>query len=122
METQVLLSLFVGMIFAMILFATKISPNSAVSIAVLNPLADVKVKQIYPITRPVDLDNKKIVLYWNRKLHSDAAITTVMNLLKKRFPSSEFKIVQGSSWAPEKGFYNEILSWKPDLLISSTGD
>ena len=122
MEIQVLLSLFVGMFFFLIHFATKLSPDNMVTIKVLNPLADVKVKQIHPAPRPIDLNNKRIVLYWNRKLHSDAAISTVMELLKKRYPRSEFRIVKGSSWAPEKGFYDEVLSWKPDLLISSTGD
>lgn len=122
MEIQILLSLFVGMCLFLIHFATKLSPDKMVTIKVLNPLAGVKVKQIHPVARPIDPNNKRIVLYWNHKLHSDVAITTVMELLKKGYPRSEFKIVKGSSWAPETGFYDEVLSWKPDLLISSTGD
>jgi hypothetical protein len=61
-------------------------------------------------------------LYWNRKLHADVAVDQVKKRLEKRFADLELKIVKGSPWGPEEGFYEEIVAWRPDAVIATTAD
>jgi len=101
---------------------TKTVPPDKVTLEVLNPIALMQVEKIIPVDRPADLNNKKIVLYSNGKVNSNFAVDEVMIQLKKRFPSSTYAYVAGTSWAPETGFYDAILNNNPDIVISSTGD
>jgi hypothetical protein len=89
---------------------------------VLNPVASMEVKQVEPVPRLTTLDNKRILLYYNGKINSNVAVGEVQKQLEKRVAGSKFKIVAGSAWGPEKGFYDEIVAWKPDAVISSTAD
>jgi hypothetical protein len=89
---------------------------------VVNPIAEIQVQRIVPVVRPASLDNKRILLYWNRKLHADIAVDEIMQQLKQTVKGANFHIVQGTAWHPEPGFYEEIMEWDPDVVIASTGD
>ncbi len=94
-----------------------------VSLEVLNPIASMEQTQrVQPVPRLASLNNKRVLLYWNRKLHADVAVDEVKKLLEKRFAGIELTIIKGSPWAPEKGFYDEVMAWKPQAVISSTAD
>ena len=92
------------------------------SLEVLNPIASTEVERVQPVPRLTTLNNKRVLLYWNRKLHADVAVDEVKKLLGKRFTGIELTIIKGSPWAPEKGFYDEVMAWKPQAVISSTAD
>lgn len=89
---------------------------------VLNPVASMEVERVIPVPRLTTLDSKRILLYFNGKINSNVAVEEVQKQLEKRVTGSEFKIVAGSAWGPEEGFYDEIMDWKPDAVISSTAD
>ena len=98
------------------------APADGVSLEILNPIASTEVERVQPVPRLTTLNNKRVLLYWNRKLHADVAVDEVKKLLEKRFAGIELTIIKGSPWAPEKGFYDEVMAWKPDAVISSTAD
>ena len=109
------------------LLGMQASPAAAatadgVSLEVLNPIASTEVDRLEPVPRLTTLNNKRVLLYWNRKLHADVAVDEVKKLLERRFAGIELTIVKGSPWGPEKGFYDEVIGWKPDAVISSTAD
>jgi hypothetical protein len=85
-----------------------------VSLEVLNPIATMEVQRVVPVPRLESLDNKRILLYYNGKINSDVAVQEVKSHLEQRFPRSEFKIFEGTGWAPEDGFYDEVMAWKPE--------
>jgi len=89
---------------------------------VLNPIASMEVERVVPAPRLSTLDNKRILLYWNRKLHADIAVDEIKTQLEKRLHGTEFKLLKGSPWAPEKGFYEQVLDWKPEAVIAATAD
>ena len=66
-----------------------------VALEVLNPLAMLEVKRIVPAPRVTDLNHKRVLLYWNGRLHSDVAIERVQELFAKRFTGQEFKLFKG---------------------------
>lgn len=98
------------------------APADGLSLEVLNPIASTEVDRVEPVPRLTTLNNKRVLLYWNRKLHADVAVGEVKKLLERRFAGIELTIVKGSPWGPEKGFYDEVIGWKPDAVISSTAD
>jgi hypothetical protein len=67
-----------------------------INLEVLNPIASMEVERVVPTPRPANLDNKRILLYWNRKLHTDVAVDQVKKQLEKRFAGLELKIGKGS--------------------------
>jgi hypothetical protein len=102
--------------------AALAAPADVISLEVLNPIASMEVKRVVPVPRPEKLNGKRILLYWNRKLHADIAVDQVKKQLEKRFAGLELKIIKGSPWEPEKGFYEEIVAWRPDAIIGTTAD
>jgi CRISPR/Cas system endoribonuclease Cas6 (RAMP superfamily) len=102
--------------------AAPAAPAEVINLEVLNPIAFMEVERVVPVPRPKNLNGRRILLYWNRKLHADVAADQVKKQLAKRFTNLELKIIKGSPWQPEKGFYEEIVAWKPDAVIATTGD
>ena len=102
--------------------AISAAGTDQISLEVLNPIASISVQRVVPAPRLTSLDNKRILLYWNRKLHADVAVDEIRNRLQERYRGNEYMIVQGTAWHPEEGFYEEITDWKPDAVISSTAD
>jgi len=109
-----------SIIMVMSIFQTATAEEAVLE--VMNPVATIKVQRIVPVERPESLDNKRILLYWNRKLHADVAVDEIRKQLQKRIKGAQYTIIQGTAWHPEPGFYEEILAWRPDVVIASTGD
>ena len=94
-------------------------------IEVMNPVAEQKPEQVMPAERLENLNDKKIVLWWNGKPKGDIALRAVGDVIEHRFPGSKCLffscIYQGrGSAVPEE--YEALLKAKPDAVIASTGD
>ncbi|MFC1986889.1 hypothetical protein ACFLWC_07910 [Chloroflexota bacterium] len=99
----------------------------AVTIEVMNPVAEVRPDAILPAPRLDDLKGKKIALWWNNKPKGEIALTAVAEVLENRFPGLKcipFFYHEGllmfSPHGPEA--YNSLFQSKPDAVIASTGD
>lgn len=102
--------------------AAPVASSEVINLEVLNPIASMEVERVVPVPRLKNLDGKRILVYWNRKLHADVAADQIKKQLAKRFTDLELNVIKGSPWQPEKGFYEEIVAWKPDAVIATTGD
>ena len=109
-------------ILLLIFLAPACTTGDQAVLEVLNPVASMEVERVIPVPRLTTLDSKRILLYFNGKINSNVAVEEVQKQLEKRVTGSEFKIVAGSAWGPEEGFYDKIMDWKPDAVISSTAD
>lgn len=104
--------------------AETIPEAGVVTLEMLNPLAMLEIKRTAPAPRVTDLNNKRVLLYWNGKLNSDVAVQRVRELFEKRFTGQEFKVFKGIATfvALPKEMVNEIVNWKPDIIVASTAD
>jgi hypothetical protein len=94
-----------------------------VTLAIHNPVAMIEVAGVKPAERGINLNNKRIGLYWNRKARGDVALRTIEAVLKKRFRGMEFTWLQmqtSISVVPEQ--IKTLKHLKNDAIISSTGD
>lgn len=95
-----------------------------VKLEVFNPLARIDVQRIQPAARVPDLNNKRVLLYWNGKVNSDVAVAHVKELFEKRFKGQQYNIFKGIiGWIPlPEELVNAILDWKPDVIVAAGAD
>ena len=101
------------------------SSSEKAHIEVVNPVASVMpAKAVMPPQRLDSINGKKIALWWNSKSRGDVALSTVAEMLKKRYPDVQFvrfsQQYDHGRHFPE--YYDQLKQSGCDAVIATTGD
>ncbi len=95
-----------------------------VTLEVANPIAIAEIETVQPAARVAELNNKRIGLYWNRKIRSDVALDKIEELFKGRFTGLEFTrfTTKGGDIALSSQETETLKKLGNEVIISGTGD
>ena len=63
-------------------------------IEILNPVAQVRVRNSSLSPRPATLDNSRIALYWNGKPGGDTALTYLGHLMETKYRDVQLELIR----------------------------
>ena len=96
---------------------------AAKTIAVLDPTAKPRIKEVSMVPRPSDLNGKVLGFLWNNKPNGDLLLLRIKELLSRRFCFS------GTNWRQKpaatvaaEAVTLEELANTSDLVINAVGD
>ena len=72
--------------------------------------------------RRVNLDGARIALIDNSKLNSDRLLAALRARLGARYAVADWRLWRKNNSGRGAGFLDEVVAWKPDLVINGIGD
>jgi hypothetical protein len=95
-----------------------------VTLEVENPIAIAEIETVQAAARVADLNNKRIGLYWNRKIRSDVALDKIEELFKGRFTGLEFTrfTTKGGDISLSSQEIETLKQLGNEAIIGGTGD
>jgi len=73
-------------------------------------------------TRRTSLDGARIALIDNSKLNSDRLLAALRARLGARYAVADWRLWRKNNSGRGAGFLDEVVAWKPDLVINGIGD
>ena len=99
-------------------------PVKGVTLSILNPIGMVETQLMEPAPRLIELNGKRIGLFWNTKMRGDLALRKVEELLTQRFSDLEFTWVESKTYAqglrPEE--VETIKGLRNQAMVGTSGD